>query len=190
MFKNITSDLTGSSDICHVLTPAQFADEPALSFLLPNETAYVVFKSTKESHIFTNLAYISIKGQSATNTRRFIDRHEWFDEHVFNVCFETAGYGPTDRDIELKFRIGTSLNVSIDIWKKEVEVAKEYYKKLLTLSHVQGRNRFLMSQSDKLVQKLTMNLSDPKILLSTIKEVTEGLHESYGPVCYRSVWES
>ncbi|KAJ3057545.1 hypothetical protein HK097_000011 [Rhizophlyctis rosea] len=162
MFKNITSDITGSSDICHVLTAAQFSEEPSLSFLLPNETPFVVFKSTKETHIFTDLAYISIKGQSATNTRRFIDRHEYYESHITNICFETAGIGATDRDVELKFNVGVSGTVSIDIWKKEIDVAKEFYKRILKLSHAQARNRNLMTSAENALQKLTFNLSsDP-----------------------------
>jgi len=189
MFKNITSDLTGSADICHVLGPQTFGDEPLLSFLLPTETPYFLFKSTKEAHLFTDLAYISIKGQSASNTRRFIDRFEYYEGGITNVCFETAGIGMTDRDVELKFNVGGH-QVSIDIWKKEVDVAKEYYKKLLKLSHAQAKNQALMASAQNAFHKLTLNLtSDPNALAQTIKSFTESLHSAYHPHSYRSVFE-
>ncbi|KAJ3027593.1 UNVERIFIED_CONTAM: hypothetical protein HDU68_003526 [Siphonaria sp. JEL0065] len=97
-------------------------------------------------HLFTDLAYISIRGEHAVSHKRFIDRVEYYEGSVSNVCFETAGLGITDRDVELKFNIGNN-HVSIDIWKNEIEVAKMFYKALLALSHEQAKNRELLKLS-------------------------------------------
>ncbi|KAI9321959.1 hypothetical protein BDR26DRAFT_904505 [Obelidium mucronatum] len=122
------------------------AQEGILHFLLPHETAYIMFKGPKEVHIFTDLAYVSIRGENAISTRRFIDRIEYTESIISNVCFETAGMGLTDRDVELKFQIGGH-HISIDIWKNEIEGAKLFYKALLVLSHLQAKNKELLKLS-------------------------------------------
>ncbi|KAJ3027592.1 UNVERIFIED_CONTAM: hypothetical protein HDU68_003525 [Siphonaria sp. JEL0065] len=140
---SVFKDLTGSADVCHCIPREKFQEDPLLSYLLPHETPYMMFKAAKETHLFTDLAYISIKGESAVSKKRFVDRIEFFEQIVSNVCFETAGMGVTDRDVELKFEMG-SVAVSIDIWKAEVEAAKKLYRALLILSHEQAKNRELL----------------------------------------------
>ncbi|KAI9318862.1 hypothetical protein BDR26DRAFT_885243 [Obelidium mucronatum] len=103
----------------------------------------MMFKAAKEIHLFTDLAYISIKGESAVSQKRFVDRIEFFEQIVSNVCFETAGMGITDRDVELKFEMGATA-ISIDIWKAEIESAKKLYRALLILSHEQAKNREML----------------------------------------------
>ncbi|KAJ3231682.1 hypothetical protein HDU81_003570 [Chytriomyces hyalinus] len=96
-------DVLGTSDICNCLGRASIEKDPILSYLLPHETAYIMFKSGKETHLFPDLAYVSIKGVTAGISRRYLDRIEYTEAPMSDVCFETAGYGITDRDVELKF---------------------------------------------------------------------------------------
>ncbi|KAJ3414726.1 hypothetical protein HDV05_006163 [Chytridiales sp. JEL 0842] len=159
MFKNIASDLSGSADVCKVLNRAQLQGEPILSYLLPHEVGYFAFKSGKEIHIFTDLAYITITGANATTTRKYVDRHEYYESHITNVCFETAGMGISDRDVELKFNMD-GRSVSIDIWKNEIETAKVYYKFLVELSHVQARNKIMYNLVTSTIGKMTMHLNN------------------------------
>lgn len=191
MFKNMTSELTGSSDICHALGPDTFNNDPLLAFLLPGETAYFMFKSTKEAHIFTNLAYISLKGQSAVNTRRFVDRYEYSEGGITNVCFETAGASLSDRDVELKFTTNTGVCVSIDIWKKEFDVALGFYKKLVMLSLAQAKNRALLMMAQASLGKVTCALAgaEPGALAQSIRVSAEGIYAAYAPASYREVFE-
>jgi hypothetical protein len=48
MFKGLASEISGSSDVCKVIGRQQLQQDPLLSYLLPHETAYFMFKSTKE----------------------------------------------------------------------------------------------------------------------------------------------
>ncbi|KAI9318861.1 hypothetical protein BDR26DRAFT_409796 [Obelidium mucronatum] len=116
----------------HCLGRAQMAQEGILHFLLPHETAIL------------RMCLFEAKMQSAR--RRFIDRIEYTESIISNVCFETAGMGLTDRDVELKFQIGGH-HISIDIWKNEIEGAKLFYKALLVLSHLQAKNKELLKLS-------------------------------------------
>ena len=144
MFSKLAADITGSADVCKVIPAEQIPQEVCVTYLLPGEKAYILLKSKKEEHIFTNLAYICCKGESAANTRRLTSRYNYYDAVVRDVQFETAGISVTDRDCELKFVIGGK-HVSIDIWKNETEVAKGIYKTVVELSNHMVRNETLMN---------------------------------------------
>jgi hypothetical protein len=143
MFKGALSDLKGTSDICKCIPKEGFNAEPVMEFLLPGEIPYILLKSKQEEHIFTNLGYLVFHGENATTTRRMMQRFDYFEHKIQNVLYETAGMGMTDRDVELKFQVGTKA-VSIDIWKNEAQIAIKYYKSLVTLAHHQARNQTLL----------------------------------------------
>lgn len=144
MFSKLTADITGSADVCKIIPAEQFAQEVAMTYLVPGEKAYFLLKSKKEEHIFTNLAYICCKGESAANTRRLTTRYSWSSYLVSDVLFETAGIGITDRDCELKFSTNGHAH-SIDIWKNETEQAKQVYKCIVVLSKAMSKNATLMA---------------------------------------------
>jgi hypothetical protein len=58
MFSKITSDLSGASDCCNIIPPAQFKDQKCLSYLIPGEIPYMVLVSKKDEHMLTNFAYV------------------------------------------------------------------------------------------------------------------------------------
>ncbi|KAJ3243362.1 hypothetical protein HDU78_000558 [Chytriomyces hyalinus] len=173
--------------------------DPIISYLLPHETAYIMFKSGKETHLFTDLAYVSIKGVTAGTSRRYLDRIEYTEAPISDVCFETAGYGITDRDVELKFTMGAK-RISIDIWKNEIQTALGYYRAILIISHEQAKNRELMALSvDALSRLMPANV----VVVEADKELSVGeavalqavkaasfLHRQYSPQSYKHVFEN
>ena len=153
MFGKITADLTGSADVCTCVPKDQFQAVNSLSFILPHEVPFIVLKSGKEEHIFTDHAYIVCKGDSAASARRLVTRYSYYDHLITNVQFETAGMGVTDRDVELKFSVNQE-RVSIDIWKKEVDVARVYYKALSAVSSVQKKNANMVGLAKEALPKM------------------------------------
>jgi hypothetical protein len=119
---------------------------------MPHEVPFIVLKSGKEEHIFTDHAYISSKGESAASTRRLVVRYSYYQNHFSQIRYESAGMGVTDRDVELKFVIG-STPVSIDIWKKEAETVIFYYKVLSAISSVQAKNSTMVQLAKEALPK-------------------------------------
>ncbi|KAI8897439.1 hypothetical protein BC833DRAFT_593775 [Globomyces pollinis-pini] len=198
MFSKITAEVTGSADVCKCISPQQFSNEPSLSYLLPDEIAYIFLKSSKEEHIFTNQAYITCKGSSATTTRRLIERYEYSTTQIINVNFETAGMSMSDRDVELKFTLlepnpskfkfnSGSHNISIDIWKNEIEIAKTFYKTIVELSKVQKKNIDLLALSKYAVGSFKVPQSSKCIYPAL--EFAEACVQRYCPHSYQQVFE-
>ena len=151
MFSKMTSELTGSADVCKIIPVEQFSQEVTLSYLIPNERPYFLLRSKREEFVFTNLAFIISRGESATNTRRLTSRYNYFETTLTDVHFETAGISVTDRDCELKFNIGGQHH-NIDIWKNETEQAKHVYRALVELSRNMVRNNVLMDLAKTALQ--------------------------------------
>lgn len=135
MLKGIASDLTGSADICRPVQ--QLESCIAASFLLPTEVIMFSLSSTKEEYTFTNHALLRIEGESATTTRKLVERFDYRNHTIQHVKFETAGRA--DRDVEIKFDIG-STRISIDIARDDEPVVREYYKVLQLLGRAQRKN--------------------------------------------------
>ncbi|KAI8844282.1 hypothetical protein BJ741DRAFT_588012 [Chytriomyces cf. hyalinus JEL632] len=190
-------DALGTSDICNCLGRAKMSQDPILGYLLPHETAYIMFKSGKETHLFTDLAYVSIRGVSAGTSRRFVDRIEYTETPISDVCFETAGMGLSDRDVEFKFTMGNA-RISIDIWKNEIQTALAYYRAILIISHEQAKNRELMALSVNALSRLmpTSIVSGPSneqsageaVALQAVKAASF-LHRQFAPQSYKHVFE-
>jgi hypothetical protein len=182
MFSKLSADLTGSADVCSCIEPAKFHEQNSLTYLLAGERPFIVLVSGKEEHIFTDLAYISSKGTSSTISRRLVKRYDYFDHRISNVVFETAGLGISDRDVELKFTIGSEY-ISIDVWKKQAETLVKYYKVLVALSHQQRKNATMLELS---------KIAIPKTSHGDIKESiawAEQVYEKNIPSNYGFVFE-
>jgi hypothetical protein len=135
MLKSLATDLSGAADVCHFVH--NLSECLAAAFLLPGETLLFSFQSAKEEFSFTSQALLTVKGESATTTRKLVERHMFKHEVVRDVKFETAGN--VDRDCEIKFVIGSE-HVSIDIAKAEMADARDYYKVLTLLARAQASN--------------------------------------------------
>ncbi|TMW58313.1 hypothetical protein Poli38472_011901 [Pythium oligandrum] len=197
MFKSLAKDLSGSADICKAVT--DFRKLEAANFLLPGEQVMFAFQSPKEEWIFTNEAIIALYGDSATTTRRLVERFEYRTYYITNVKFETTGR--VDRDCEIKFK-ANEFDVSIDIARKEENAVKKHYKALLALSREQEHRRRRMEMSNKglktsadalLLQNLSLNSeasaeSSPlTALASSVLASIQNDYETINPRCYRDV---
>lgn len=132
MLKGLASDLSGASDVCHIVSDLRSCQ--ANAYLVPGEQIVFSFVSSKEEFSFTTHALLKIAGSSATTTRRLVERFRFKHEVVSHVKFETAGR--VDRDCEIKFRIGSE-HVSIDIARAEDDAARVYYKVIELLGREQ-----------------------------------------------------
>ncbi|KAF1313465.1 Bacterial ph-like domain, partial [Globisporangium splendens] len=135
MLKGIASDMTGSADICRPLR--QLESAIGAGFLLPNEIIMFSLQSIKEEFTFTNHALLKIHGDSATTTRKLVERYDYKSHTIDHVEFETAGRA--DRDVEIKFKIGDH-RISIDIARDEEATVRDYYKVITMLGRVQRKN--------------------------------------------------
>jgi hypothetical protein len=132
-------DIKFIADVCKCIAPPEFPKEPNAIYLLPGERIQMLLRSGKETHIFSNLAYVQIVGANASTGRRLVRRFDYVDSPISRVCYESAGMGMSDRDVELKFHIKGE-SISIDIWKSEAQTAIFFYKVLAAIENFQGRN--------------------------------------------------
>ena len=122
MFTNkVGAELSGSANNCTMLSRSEFDKESSLDYLLPNESAMIFLKSSKDEFIFTDRALIFIDGDSVTSPKRTIKRTEYYDHPIEHIVFVTAGV--MDNDVSISFKLG-SIGFHIDIKKSEVENAK------------------------------------------------------------------
>ncbi|KAI8897438.1 hypothetical protein BC833DRAFT_593774 [Globomyces pollinis-pini] len=186
MFNKLAKDITGSADVCKCIEPQQFGSEPVLSYLIPGEIPYILLKSGKEEHIFTDQAYILSQGESSVSARRLVQRFHYSSNLITNVRFETAGMSMSDRDVELKFEINGN-GTSIDIWKNEIEKAKFYYKAIVGLSKAQAQNSRIMELARYTVGAYRVPQENQNPLVAI--EFAEALYSRYNPSSYQSVFE-
>lgn len=189
MIKGLASDMTGSADICKVMS--DFSKCGAAEYLLPNETIAFSLMSPKEEFTFTNMAMIKLGGESSTTTRRLVQRFDYKDKTIKDVEFETAGIA--DRDCEIKFHIGGK-HVSIDIARGEQTSAQGIYKVLELLSRAQVANERLWEISTlgmkNASEALYLTENSGQTLPKQSDEATGWLYEAYKrthPHCYREV---
>ncbi|CAI5700791.1 unnamed protein product [Peronospora effusa] len=135
MLKGLSKDLTGSSDICHKAKELQKLH--AASYLLPGEDILLAF-------------------ESATTTRKLVQRYSYQECLISKIQFETTGR--MDRDCEVSFNIGDK-NVSITITWKEEECGKGVYKMLLRLAREQNARSRSWKQAQKCLDKAANKLS-------------------------------
>ncbi|KAJ3294005.1 hypothetical protein HDU79_011678 [Rhizoclosmatium sp. JEL0117] len=192
-FSAMGSAFAGTAQMCTCHNRQQIKEmdvtkDPILRHALPHETIYFAFKSNRHSHIFTNLAYIAIKGDFATSTRRWVERYEYYEQAITHVQFETGGAGLTTggRDVVLTFNTPRGKE-EIEIWKNEQEVAHRFYKVLATLSQIQGRNRQLYHLGQTIASKVVLDKHED--FFKVIEETSEALLEKYAPRSYGKVFE-
>lgn len=140
MFKRIAAEAMGLSDIGVIVPPSEYGKVDADDYLFheDGEKIYFLIKSKKDEYCFTNLALIHVDGDSAVSSKRSIRRYEYAHHGVGAVAIETAG--TVDRDVELKFQIG-SVFLSIDVRKDFIEALKDVYKALIAIGHQQMRDQ-------------------------------------------------
>ncbi|CEG46361.1 Bacterial PH-like domain [Plasmopara halstedii] len=189
LVKGLAGDLTGSADVCKIV--ADFSKCLASDYLLPNETIAFSMVSVKEEFTFTNMALILLEGESATTTRKLVERYDYKDNIIQSVKFESAGH--VDRDCEIKFLIGNK-NISIDITKSEQTSARGIYKVLELLGRAQSSNERLWEISTLSIKhasdSLRLTENSGQTLHKQADEATAWLHDAYKrthPHCYRDI---
>jgi hypothetical protein len=91
MFSKLGGVLVDGNN-CHVMTPDEIRAEKVLNtYLVPGEKTYVMLKSAQEEYIFTERAFISVKGESSLGTKRNVNRYNFFDWTVTSVFLNTPG---------------------------------------------------------------------------------------------------
>jgi hypothetical protein len=189
MLKGLTSDLTGTADICRPVRDLSKA--LAVDYLLPGETLHFALNSAKEEFAFTNMALIACVGATATTTRKLVTRYDYKTDKIDEVEFETAGR--VDRDVEIKFIIG-GYKMSIDIAKDEIATAVIYYKVIELLSREQRRNLrawdLAKTAMGHAAEALRLSEAGGFTLTSQSDEALTWLQAQYdrfNPRCYRDV---
>ncbi|POM74236.1 Hypothetical protein PHPALM_8840 [Phytophthora palmivora] len=187
MFKGLTKDLTGTADICN--TAKDLSKLHAASYLLPGEDILFAFESGKEEFAFTNEALIMTMGESATTTRKLVQRATYRDCPISDVLFETTGR--VDRDCEIKFKIG-DYDVSIDIARKEEEFVKGFYKTLLLVAREQKSRSRSWNQAEKGLDEAadSLKIMTGHDLVSQATDAAAWLEKAFNernPRCYREV---
>lgn len=129
MFKNMAADLMGTSDIGKIIEPQDYdkTDIDDYIFHEDNEKIFFLIKAKTDEYCFTNTAFIHLDGTSAVSKKRTLYRYPYKYSQISQVLLETAG--TVDRDIELKFKLG-SLSYSIDIEKSQIDKVRDVYKAL------------------------------------------------------------
>lgn len=129
MFKNMAADLMGTSDIGKIIEPKDYdkTDIDDYIFHEDNEKIFFLIKAKTDEYCFTNTAFIHLDGTSAVSKKRTLYRYPYKHSQISQVVLETAG--TVDRDVELKFKLG-SLSYSIDIEKSQIDKVRDVYKAL------------------------------------------------------------
>lgn len=132
MFKNMASDLMGTSDIGKIIDPKDYdkTDIDDYIFHEDNEKIFFLIKAKTDEYCFTNVAFIHLDGTSAISKKRMLHRYPYKHYPVSQIRIETAG--TIDRDVELKFNLGGSA-FSIDIEKSQIEKVRDIYKALFSI---------------------------------------------------------
>lgn len=132
MFKNMASDLLGTSDIGKIIEPKDYdkTDIDDYIFHEDNEKIFFLIKAKTDEYCFTNTAFIHLDGKSAISKKRTLYRYPYKHHPISQVLLETAG--TIDRDVEIKFNLG-SQTYSIDIEKSQIDKIRDLYKALFTI---------------------------------------------------------
>ena len=183
MFKNLASEMMGTSDIGTIIEPQDFnkTDIDDYIFHEDNEKIFFVIKSKTDEYCFTNVAFMHLDGKSAMSKKRTLYRYLYKHNSIKNVLLETAG--TVDLDVEIKFQLGEQ-HFSIDIDKKQIEKIRDLYKELFSIGETCkeiNRKRNILLQSNENVQKM-FNLRElgeqailnlPEIINQTAHQVEE-----------------
>lgn len=192
----MVGDITGGSDVCKCVPKNQFATESSIKFVLPDETAFIFLKSSKEEYIFTDKALIAIRGGSGVSKKRSTSRYDYGEHPIKSVSFETAGLGFSDLDCELKLEIGNE-SLSIDIEKRETDIAISYYRVLVDVSKAIKRNSAKFDLSLAIIKNGSTKVdvrespdSSLRAISSNILDFTEALIIKYQPESYKEIFSA
>lgn len=132
MFKNMASDLMGTSDIGRIIEPQDYdkTDLDDYIFHEDGEKIFFLIKAKTDEYCFTNTAFIHLDGTSAMSKKRMLYRYPYKHHQISQVTLETAG--TVDRDVEIKFYLGGTA-YSIDIEKSQIEKVRDLYKALFSI---------------------------------------------------------
>lgn len=132
MFKNMTSEVFGTSDIGTIIEPKDFnkTDIDDYIFHEDHEKIFFLIKAKTDEYCFTNTAFIHLDGKSALSKKRTLHRYLYKNYAISQVSLETAG--TIDLDAEIKFNLG-SQSLSIDIDKKQIDKIRDLYKALFSI---------------------------------------------------------
>lgn len=176
MLKKIASDALGLSDIGKIIEPADYDKTDADDYVRheDNEKIYFLIMTKADEYCFTNLALIHVDGENAASSKRTMKRYSYSQNRISNVLLETAG--KIDRDIEIKFTIG-STPFSIDVHKDEIDKLKDLYKALLYIAEATHENDIILDMAgkslDKAVHVLQNSRTSEMNLSEQYKELTE-----------------
>ncbi len=189
----IGADLVGTADNCSSVHFQATASELSSKYLLNDEKIFIFLKSAKEDHIFTDQAYISVKGNTAGGLKRLIQRFEYHQHAITNVAFETGGVGMTDQDCELKFTIG-GMALSIDLKKPELENGILFYRTLAAVAQAQVRNAKRMAFYSKSSPNVhIVDGANAAAILAAVRanavDEVMAMTDQYNPVSYLSVFQ-
>lgn len=128
----MASDLMGTSDIGKIIEPKDYdkTDIDDYIFHEDNEKIFFLIKAKTDEYCFTNTAFIHLDGTSALSKKRTLYRYPYKHHQITKIMLETAG--TVDRDVELKFNLGT-VNYSIDIEKSQIDKVRDIYKALFSI---------------------------------------------------------
>jgi cellobiose phosphorylase len=200
MFKGMIGDLTGGSDVTGCIPRSQFANEQYQRYVLPDETPYIHLRAAKEQFIFTDMAFIEVMGESGASTKRLVTRYEYYECMIDNVKFETAGFGLTDRDVELKFTINGK-PISVDIRQDQLELAIQYYKCIACLARAQRRNaeqfNYATGRANVNGKEVKLEIKDSNNVSSVLNAIsadaiqfTEAMYMRFKPESYKYVFDA
>lgn len=189
MFKNIASEMMGTSDIGTIIEPSDFnkTDIDDYIFHEDNEKIFFVIKSKTDEYCFTNVAFMHLDGKSVTSKKRMLYRYLYKHNPIKNVLMETAG--TLDLDAEIKFQMGDQ-NFSLDIDKKQIEKIRDLYKALFTIGEtckeIQRKRNNLQLANDGVQRMFNLRelseqavLSLPEIINQTSQQVEDYMNQRY-----------
>ncbi len=133
MFKNLSSELLGTSDIGKIISDKDFdkTESDDLIFREDHEKICLLIKSKTDEYCFTNLALIHLDGASAISKKKLLKRYPYKHYMISDVLLETAG--TVDLDAEIKFKMG-AIDFSIDIDKTQFTALLGLYKALFVIA--------------------------------------------------------
>jgi hypothetical protein len=179
---------TGQGENCHVLFASQFMSDTSLtSYLIPGETPYIVLRSYKEEYIFTDYAFISIKGHSTVGTKKVVTRYDYADHKFTLIALRTPGVVNLDMDGVLHLVIN-EVDHEIDIRKAEWENVKYLYRALIMVKRAQYQNEAGLVQCRE--STIYANITDTNKLSSLMVEMVNMALHNFRPLSYKSVWEA
>ena len=174
MFKKLAADLTGMSDIGQIIDPNDFNKTDADDYVMHEDGERIIFliKTKADEYCFTNQAFLHLDGASAVSSKRLLHRKPYYRFMFKHVTIETAGR--MDLDAEIKFSLGDQA-YSIDVDKQQIELLKDLYKALFTISEMQHESRVRQEHSDKALQAALTVLSNTRQTADNLPDTLMGL---------------